>query len=244
MLPNEVWAIILKYLHYGDILSIKFLSRRCFNISFLNSRFKYFQDLAKQLTDCNLFYQKITVSFQDFVQKVKSDISLPDWLYLNYFVHNLKGDLLISSCFCHLFHCPRSRFAMNSCHLCSRKFIASLITKPKNFNQLFNFTFGDRLLEEYQNISFNGLESLLFFKSYDELVTINSDRKRCLTSCVIMSPSKIGRLFLEVLLRILVNSCYNFATILSQSQELIFLEKYFDSLLNHLPDVIIIKKKS
>ena len=238
MLPNEVWTVILKYLHYSDILSIKFLSRRCFNIIFLNSRFKYFQDLAKQLTDCNLFYQKITVCFQDFVQKVKSDISLPDWLYLNYFIHNLKGDLLISSCFCHLFHCPRSLFAMNSCHLCSRKFIASLITKPKNFNQLFDFTFGDRLLEEYQNISFNGLESSLFFKSYDELATINSDRKRCLTTCVIMSPSKIGRLFLEVFLRILVNSCYNFATILLQSQELIFLEKYFDSLLNHLPDVI------
>ena len=73
----------------------------------------------------------------------------------------------------------------------------------------------------------------------DELVTVNSDRKRCLTTCVIMSPSKIGRLFLEVLLRILVNSCYNFVTILSQSQELIFLEKYFDSLLNHLPDVIV-----
>ena len=160
-----------------DILSIKFLSKRCFNISFLNNRFKYFQDLAKQLVDCNLFYQKINAFVQNFVKKVKSDISLSNCLYLNYFLHNLKGDLLISSCFCHLFHCPRSLFAKNSCHLCSRKFIATLITKPENFNQLFNFTFGDRLLKEYQNISFKGLESSLFFKSYDELVTIASDKK-------------------------------------------------------------------
>ena len=159
-------------------------------------------------------------------------------MYLNYFLHNLKGNLLISSCFCHLFHCPRSLFAKNSCHLCSRKFIASVITKPQNFDQLFTFTFGDRLLKEYQNISFKGLQSSLFFKSYDELVTIESDKKRCLTTCVISSPSKIGRLFLEVFLRILVNGCYNFANILSKSEELIFLQKYFDCVINHLPDII------
>ena len=66
------------------------------------------------------------------------------------------------------------------------------------------------------------LESSLFFKSYDELVTIMSDRKRCLTTCVVSSPSKIARLFLEVFLRILINGCYNFANVLSKSEELIF----------------------
>ena len=139
--------MILKFLNYVDILSIKRLSKRCYNISFLDQRFKYFKHLAKQLIDCNLFYQKFNDFIQNFLQQVKSDISLPNWLYLNYFLDNLKGDLLISSCFCHLFHCPRSLFAKSSCYLCSRKFIASLITKPENFNQLFNFSFGDRLLK-------------------------------------------------------------------------------------------------
>ena len=109
-LPNEVWVVIFKFLNYVDILSIKLLSKRCYNISFLNRRFKYFQHLAKQLIDCNLFYQKFNAFIQNFVQEVKSDISLSNWLYLNYFLDNLKGDLLISSCFCHLFHCPRSLF--------------------------------------------------------------------------------------------------------------------------------------
>ena len=238
MLPNEIWAVILKYLNYADILSIKLLSKRCFNISFLNCRFKYFRGLAKQLTDCSLYYQEIKAVFDNFVQKLTSDISLPDWLYLNYFFNQLKDNLLLSSCFCHLFHCPRSLFAKNNCQLYSRRFIKTVITKPKNFDQLFTFSFGDRLLKEYQDISFKGLEPLLFFKSYDEMVTIESNRKRCLTTCVVTAPCKIGKLFLEVFLRILVNACYDFANILSQSEELIFLEKFFDFVISHIPDCI------
>ena len=83
------------------------------------------------------------------------------------------------------------------------------------------------------------LESSLFFKSYDELVTIMSDRKRCLTTCVVSSPSKIARLFIEVFLRILINYCYKFAEILSESEEVIFIEKYINSLISFLSDIII-----
>ena len=238
LLPNEIWAVILKYLNYVDILSIKFLSKRCFNISFLNSRFEYFRGLAKQLTDCVLYYQKINAVFDNFIRNLKSDISLPNWLYLNYFFNQLKDNLLLSSCFCHLFHCPRSLFAKNNCQLCSRRFIKTLIRKPKNFDRLFTFTFADRLLKEYCDISFKGLEPLLFFKSYDEMVMIESDRKRCLTTCVVTAPCKIGKLFLEVFLRILVNACYDFANILSESEELIFLEKFFDFVISHIPDFI------
>ena len=229
----------MKFLNYADILSIKRLSKRCYIISFLNPRVKYFQNLAKQIIDCDLFYQNFSFFIQNFLQRVKTDISLSNWLFLNYFLDNLKSDLMISSCFCHLFHCPRSLFAKNDCYLCSRKFISTLITKPKNFNQLFNFTFGDRLLKEYQNISFKGLEPSLFFKSYDEMATIMSNRKRCLTTCVVSSPSKIARLFIEAFLRILINYCYKFVEILSESEELIFLEKYFDSVYNFLPDIIV-----
>ena len=133
LLPNEIWAVILKYLNYADILSIKLLSKRCFNISFLNGRFKYFRGLAKQLTDCSVYYQEINAFFDNLIQKLKSDISLANWLYLNYFFNQLKDDLLLSSCFCHLFHCPRSLFAKNNCQLCSRRFIKTVITKQGIF---------------------------------------------------------------------------------------------------------------
>ena len=115
MLPNEIWAVILKYLNYVDILSIKLLSKRCFSITFLNSRFKYFQGLAKQLTDCSLYYQEINAVFDNFFQKLKTDISLPDLLYLNYFFYQLKGNLLLSSCFCHL-----SFVSLSKVYFCNR----------------------------------------------------------------------------------------------------------------------------
>ena len=51
-------------------------------------------------------------------------------------------------------------------------------------------------------------------------------------------PCKIGKLFLEVFLRILVNACYDFANILSQSEELIFLEKFFDFVVSRIPNCI------
>ena len=110
-----------------------------------------------------------------------------------------------------------SDFGRSNVNYDSRRFVLTTIIKPDNFNELFNFNFNDRLLREYQNISFKGLESSLFFKSYDELVTINSNKKRCLTTCVITTPAKIARLFLEVFLRILVNGCYDFTVVLSDS---------------------------
>ena len=191
----------MQYLDYIDILCIKFLSKRLFKITFLNKRFKYFQYLAKQLTDCSVYYEKMKAFFNNFIQKVKSDIYLSNWLFLNYFNYNLQGDLLISSCFCHLFHCPRALFAKNDCYLCSKKFIESLITKPKSFNRLFDFTFQDRL------------------------------------TCVIITPCKIGRLFLEVFLRIF-NAGYDFANNLSQSEQFVFLQKYLDCIIDYLPNTI------
>ena len=165
----------MKFLNCIDILSIKRLSKRCYTIAFLNQRFSYFQNFAKRLIDCDLYYQTYSFFIQNFLQRVKTNISLSNWLYLNYFLDNLKSDLMISSCFCHLFHCPRSLFAKSECFLCSRKYVSTFITKPKNFDQLFKFNFGDRLLKEYQNISFKGLESSLFLNTYDELNTIMSN---------------------------------------------------------------------
>ena len=86
---------------------MKCLSKRFYTVTFLNQRFNYFQYFAKQLIDCNLYYQTFSLFVENFLQR-ETDISLSNWLYLNYFLDNLKSDLMISSCFCHLFHCPRS----------------------------------------------------------------------------------------------------------------------------------------
>ena len=92
---------------------------------------------------------------------------------------------MISNCFYHLFHCPRSVFAKSKCVLCSKQYVLTQITQPKNFDDLdkFNFVsfFKDCLPKGSTVTFFEEFKSLLFYKSYDELITIMSDRKRCLT---------------------------------------------------------------
>ena len=136
----------MRYLTCRDILSIKFLCKKCYKVVFLNQRFTYFEYYAKKLIDCEFFYEKISTFTQNIIINVQDTISKSNWLYLNYLLDQLKSDLMISSCICHLFHCPRSLFAKSDCHLCSRKFISSLISKPKNFDWLFKLDF------EYQNL--------------------------------------------------------------------------------------------
>lgn len=229
-MPNEIWVLIMRYLTCADVLTIKFLSKGCYEIVFLNERFSYFKYFAKKLIDCEFYYVKLSIFIETVIKNARGAISESNWLYLNYSLQQLKSDAVISSCLCHLFHCPRSLFAKNDCKLCSRKFVSSLVTKPENFDRFFFKFDHDELLKKYEDISFKGLLPSIFFKSYDELATILSDRKRCLTTCVVSTPSKMSRLFLEVLLRILINSCYEFVAVLPHCEEMFFVERYFKSL--------------
>ena len=55
-LPNEIWITIFKFLNVSDIIAIKFLSKRCLEVSFLHQRVKYCIFFAKKLVDSNLYY--------------------------------------------------------------------------------------------------------------------------------------------------------------------------------------------
>ena len=217
--------MIMKFLDASDFLAVKCLSKRCFTITFLNQRFRYFRHFAKQLVDSNLYYSILSFFVQKLLENVKDDIDLSNWLFLNYFLDNLKTDLIISNCFCHLFHCPRSLLVKSQCILCSRKYVITRITKPKNFEE-FKFDFGDRL-------NFKEMSSL----SFDELATIMSNR--CLTTCVVNTPSKSARLFLEVFLRILMNYCCKFVELLPEYQEIRFVEKYINGVIEFLLNILL-----
>ena len=107
--------MIMKFLNTSDFLAVKCLSKRCFTISFLNQRFSYYRHFAKRFVDSNLYYDTLSCFIQNFLENVKNNIDFSNWLLLNYFLDNLKTDLMISNCFCHLFHCPRSLFAKSNC---------------------------------------------------------------------------------------------------------------------------------
>ena len=228
----------MKFLDISDFLALKCLSKRCFGITFLNQRFSYFQHFAKRFVESNLYYDALSCFIQKFLKNVKNNIDFSNWLFFNYFFDNLKTDRMVSNCFYHLFHYPRSLFAKSKCILCSRQYVLTQVTKPENFEELFKFDFGDDLSKDYKEISFEGLKSSLFYKSYDELATIMSDRKRCLTTCVVNTPSKFARMFLEVFLRILMNYCYKFVEFLPVCQEVELLKKYINGILEFLSNIL------
>ena len=213
------------------------MSKRCLSISFLDERVIYYNHFAKRLIDSNFYYDILSCFITDFLKNVKNDLNFSTWLFLNYFFDNLKNDLMISNCFYHLFHCPRSVFAKSKCVLCSRQYVLTQITKPKNFNDLFklNFvSFFGEYLPKGLGTFFEEFKPLLFYKSYDELVTIMSDRKRCLTKFVVQTPFKLIKAFLEIVLRILMNYCYKFIEYLLVCQESDFVEKYLNSVFEFL----------
>ena len=218
------------------------MSKRCLSISFLDEHVRYYNHFAKRLVDSNLYYDILSCFIRDFLKNVKNDLNFSTWLFLNYFFDNLKIDLMISNCFYHLFHCPRSVFAKNGCFLCSRQYVLTQITKPKNFNDLYKFNFVS-FFENYlpkgsKGTFFEEFKPLLFYKSYDELVTIISKRKRCLTKFVVQSPFKLIKAFLEIVLRVLMNYCYKFIKYLLVCQEADFVEKYVNSVLEFLSNIL------
>ena len=135
-----------KFLDVSDVIAIKFLSKRCLNISFLNERVRYYNHFARKLVDSICYYDSLSCFITEFLKNVENDLDFSTWLFLNYFFENLKTDLMISNCFYHLFHCPRSIFAKSKCDLCSRRYVLTRITQPKNFNALFQFNFVSHIL--------------------------------------------------------------------------------------------------
>ena len=224
----------------SDIIAIKFLSKRCLEISFLHQRVKYCNFFAKKLVDSNLYYDILSCFINDFLKNARNNLNFSNWLFLNHFFDELKTDLMISNCFYHLFHCPRSIFAKSKCVLCSRQYVLTQITKPKNFDDLDKFNFVS-FFKEYipkDCVVCEKFKPLLFYKSYDELVTIMSDGKRCLTKFVVQTPFKLIKGFLEVFLRILMNYCYRFLEYLPFYQEADFAEKYVVFILKFLSNIL------
>ena len=116
-----------------------------------------------------IFLQK-NLFIQIFLKNARNNLNFSNWLFLNYFFDELKTDLMISNCFYHLFHCPRSIFAKSKCVLCSRQYVLTQITKPKNFDDLdkFNFVsfFKDYLPKGSTGTFFEEFKPLLFTKMY------------------------------------------------------------------------------
>ena len=208
-LPDEIWVMILKFLSSDDVLSFKFLSKRFYKISFSDKKLKYFNSISHKIFEVDDYYDTFFNMLIDLLNKFKMNFDEVTFLFLKYSFEDFKNLFMISNCLYHLFSCPRSIFARNNCIYCSRLYVSPDI-RPEICDNIDNFVLN--LSEDRRNtlsnnsISIlNNFEIVVFFKSLEELSTINSDQKRCLNTFIIQDPFHLVIVFFDVQLRIFCN---------------------------------------
>ena len=175
---------------------------------------KYYSDNSPKIFNVNQYHDMFFILFNNLLNSLKVKFSETTFLLLKYSLDDLKNLFMISNCLSHLFSCPRSVFARNDCLYCSRLFIEENI-RPKNFTIINDFNFKYYLDSYIQGkLSSKSVDvlarfkTIVFFKSFDELSVINSDRKRCLTTFIVQDYFHFVLVFFEVQLRIFINFFY------------------------------------
>ena len=207
--------MILKFLSLKDVFLLKFLPKRFYQISSLKNKLRYFSINSRKIFGVNEYYDVFYCMFNDLLNNLKIKFDETTFLFLKYSLEDLKNLFMISNSLYHLFSCPRSVFARNDCFYCSRVFIKE-INQPKNFNCInefnFNIFFKQFIRRKLSSASLNILSKLniiVFFKSYDEFSTVNSNRKRCLNTFIVQDYIHLVLAFFEIQLGILINFFYN-----------------------------------
>ena len=230
-LPNEIWIMILDFISLSDFVSLKFLSKRFYRLSFLNKKLKYFNINSHKIFDVNEYYNTFLYFLDDLLKRFKMKFDFPTYLILKYSFEDLMNQSLISNCLFHLFSSPRSVFARNDCSNCSRIYIRKKVAQPKNFSCIDKFKFdmfydtvdlSSDSLNMIKNFDFSG-----FFYSSDEYSVINSNRKRCLNTFIFQDYIQLVLVFFEIQLRIFVNFFYSLVNDNLLSDETFFLESCF-----------------
>ena len=157
----------------------------------MNVIFFMFQDL---LTIFNFFFDELT------------------FLHLRYCFDPLKNLFMVSNVLFHLFSCPRSKYAKDSCFSCSRLYVEPLI-RPLNFYHIQNFNsideFSDDIKTFYKKKSYSKIRFHVFFDSIEQFNTVNSDQGRCLTMFARTNVWQIINLFFKTQIRIFDNFFHN-----------------------------------
>ena len=176
---------------------------------------KYHSVNSLKIFDVNQYYDMFFYLFNKLLNNLKMKFDSMTFLLLKYSLEDLKNLFMISNCFYHMFSCPRSVFARNDCLYCSRVFIEE-VDKPKNFISINDFNFNVFLdmfikanLSANSNDVLRRFKIIVFFKSFDELSVINSDRKRCLTTFIVQDYIRLVLVFFETQFRIFINFFYN-----------------------------------
>ena len=105
---------------------MKFLSKSFFKIIFLNFKIRYFNRISNEIFNTNNYYNELLYSVERLLKELKFKFDFSNYCFLKYSFEELINSSLISSCLIHLFDCPRTQFARNTCPNCSRIYVKIL----------------------------------------------------------------------------------------------------------------------
>ena len=171
-LPNEIWSKIIGYISLKDVLSLRFLSKRFYNIFLLNSKIRYFYRVSNEIIDTEKYYNQLKYSLGRLSNVLKYTLDFSDYVFLIYSFEELINSSLISILLLHLFDCPRTMFAKSTCLNCSRNFIEVNIIKPSNFkivsnSQFISFFDLTALPDESQDVA-KDFRTIVLFETYQQ----------------------------------------------------------------------------
>ena len=98
----------MKFLSAKDILNLRFLSKRFYNITLFDKKMKYFRDNSHNLFEVDDYYNSFFDMINNFLNNFKKKVDEVTFLFLKYSLEELKNIFVISNILYHLFSCPRS----------------------------------------------------------------------------------------------------------------------------------------
>ena len=120
-LSIEIWCSIIKLIPVNTLSELRFLCRRFQMIATLSNKFNHYRKISNEIFNTKKLYDLFIDTYNNVLfQRFNYHFSFPTLCYLRYRTQFIKNQFLCSSVLSHIFDCPRSEFAINNCHCCSR----------------------------------------------------------------------------------------------------------------------------
>ena len=134
-LSIEIWCSIIKLIPVNTLSKLRFLCRRFQMIATLSNKLNHYRKISHEIFNTEKLYDLFIDTYNNVLfQRFNYHFSFSTLCYLRYrtqFIKNqflcsryrtqfIKNQFLCSSVLSHIFDCPRSEFAINNCHCCSR----------------------------------------------------------------------------------------------------------------------------
>lgn len=207
-LSNEIWMIIIAFISVKKLCQLRFLCWRFFTIVSLSKKIEYYRNISHNIVDVQKLYKCFIHLYHNVLFDRLVQFQQSTYLYLRFRLEPVKNLFLYSNISIHLFHCPRSNYALNNCSNCCRLSIDPLFylidSAELRYNLiLVNRAFVDDVKRLFKEHFITQFILNICYKSLQHYTVLNSNWKRYLQLSVIQNPCGIIIKFCKVFVRIL-----------------------------------------